>query len=259
MTISQYFRLMDAQARLLLKIDASKFKLGFLWWFLEPLLWVLVFYVVFNMILDSGKRSGDFVLFLACGKLAFIWFSKTVTQASMSVIQNQGLVGKINVPKSLFPLSSLQESLYRQASVYILLGVILAFAGIYPEVRWFWMIPVIFVNYLLIAAFGLLGAYLVCCLRDVQKIIPLGMTFLMFTSGVFWDIRELGSQDKTDFLLAVNPLAFLLDANRQVLMYGGVPDLVHLGVIGICSALMVVLAMFLMHRYSQFLALRVLT
>ena len=81
MTVSQYFRLINIHARMLLKVDANTFKLGFLWWFLEPLMWVGVFYVVFNLILDS-RKGGDFMVFLTCGKFAFIWFSKTVIQAS---------------------------------------------------------------------------------------------------------------------------------------------------------------------------------
>jgi len=58
MTLAQYFRLIDIQARMLLKADSSKFILGYMWWFLEPLLWVAVFYLVFNVILDNKGRSG---------------------------------------------------------------------------------------------------------------------------------------------------------------------------------------------------------
>ena len=65
MSFYQYFSLINVQARMLLKADASKFKLGFMWWFLEPLMWVGVFYIVFSLILDTGRKSGDFIYFLA--------------------------------------------------------------------------------------------------------------------------------------------------------------------------------------------------
>ena len=135
MTLRHYFSLIDVQARMLLKADSSKFKLGFLWWFLEPLMWVGVFFVVFNLILDSERRSGDFILFLTCGKFAFIWFSKTVVQASSSIVTSQGLIGKVDMPKSLWPMSAIQESLYRQASVYLLLFIILGAFGVYPGLK----------------------------------------------------------------------------------------------------------------------------
>jgi lipopolysaccharide transport system permease protein len=259
MTLSQYFALIDVQARMLLKSDSAKYSLGVLWWFLEPLMWVFVFYIVFNVILDSGQRSGDFIVFLACGKLVFIWFSKTVLQASGSILASQGLVGKIKVPKSLFPMSAIQESLYRQSSVYLLLFVILMVNGIMPGPTWLWLVPIAVVNYLMIVACGLIGSCLVCMVRDFQKFISLGMTFLMFTSGLFWDIRALGSPEKTELLLTINPLAFILDANRQALMYHSSPDLLHLVAIGLGSGILIVGTIWYMRNYSQYLALKVLT
>lgn len=259
MTPTQYLRLMDVHALMRLRADASKYTLGILWWLLEPLLWVAVFFVVFNLILDSGKKSGDFIVFLACGKFAFLWFQKAVIQASNSIVGSQGLVGKVNVPKSLFPMSAIHESVYRQSTVYLLLVVILLISGYVPGASWLWMVPVILVTWLMIVGCGLVGAYLVCVWRDFQKIIPLGMTFLLFTSGVFWDVRALGSDEKTQLLLTVNPLAFLLDAHRQVLMVGSAPDITHLLAVGVGFALLAVLAGATMKRHTRFLALKVLT
>jgi homopolymeric O-antigen transport system permease protein len=259
MTLRHYFSLIDVQARMLLKADSSKFKLGFLWWFLEPLMWVGVFFVVFNLILDSGRRSGDFILFLACGKFAFIWFSKTVVQASSSIVTSQGLIGKVDMPKSLWPMSAIQESLYRQASVYLLLFIILGVFGVYPGLSWLWLLPIVVTMYLLIVAASLVGACLICVVRDFQKFIPLAMTFLLFTSGIFWDVRQLANQEKAQLLLTLNPLAFMIDAHRQVLMYRNSPDAVHLLAIAAGSALVIALAIAYMRRYSQYLALKVLT
>ena len=259
MTLPQYFGLVDVQARMLLKADASRYKLGFIWWFLEPLAWVMVFYLVFNLILDPGRRGGDFILFLACGKFAFIWFSKTVLQASGSIVASQGLVGRIDVPKSLFPMSAVQESLYRQSTVYLLLFAILMWRGVMPSLTWFWIVPIAMVSYLMIVACSLIGSCLVCIYRDFLKFIPLGMTFLLFTSGIFFDISQIQNQERADLLLTVNPLAFIIDAHRQALMYHSAPDALHLCVIGLVSAVVIVAVITYMRRHSQYLALKVLS
>ena len=83
--------------------------------------------------------------------------------------------------------------------------------------------------------------------------------FLLFTSGIFWDIRNIGSPEKTELILALNPLAFILDANLQVLLYQTQPDLVHLCLIAIGSSLLILVMLGLMRKNSQFLALKVLT
>ena len=257
MPLSHYFRLMDTLARMALRADSAKYFLGYIWWILEPLLFVMVFYVVFDIIL--GTRQGDFLMFLMTGKLPFVWFSKSVTLASLSLIQGVGLIGKINVPKSLFPMAALQEGLYKQAAVFLLLFIVLVVSGYPITSTWWYLIPVILVNYLMIVACGLIGATMVCLLRDCSLLIALGMVFLMFTSGIFWDVRGLGDPRMTELVLALNPLAFILDAYRQILMVGAAPDLVHLAAIGLGSGALAYAMVLVMRRSSQYLALKALT
>lgn len=257
MSISQYFRLMDTMARMALRADASRYFLGYMWWLLEPLLFVAVFYVVFELILDTGR--GDFLVFLMCGKLAFIWFSKSVNQASNSIPANKGLIGRISVTKTLFPLSVIQEGVYRQMAVFLLLFCFLFVRGFSPDPTWLFLLPIVLVNYLMIVACSLVGACLVCIVRDFSMVISLGMTFLLFTSGIFWDVRTLGDPERTEMVLALNPLAFILDAYRQVLMHNTAPDMSHLLLIGVGSAVLLLVTVLLMRRFSQYLALRALS
>lgn len=257
MSLAQYFRLVDTMARMALRADASRYFLGYIWWILEPLLFVGVFYVVFNIILESGRA--DFLVFLMCGKLTFIWFSKSVNQAANSIVSSRGLIGRINVTKTLFPLAVIQESLYRQAAVFLLLFGVLFAWGYSPTLTWLSLLPVIFVNYLMIVACAYIGACLVCMLRDFSMIITLGMTFLLFTSGIFWDVRALDNPQMTELVLAVNPLAFILDAYRQILMFQTQPDWIHLLQIGCGSVVLLALVVLVMRRNSQYLALKALS
>ena len=144
-----------------------KFFLGYVWWVLEPLLYVAVFYVVFNMILTS--RQPDFLLFLMTGKLAFVWFSKSVTQASSSIVSSKGLVGKINVPKTLFPMAVIQEGLYKQAAVFVVLFIVLVANGYAVTTTWLYMIPLVIVNYIMIVGCAFVGACLVAMVRDFTR------------------------------------------------------------------------------------------
>jgi len=257
MPFTQYLRMVDMMARMALRADATRYFFGYIWWVLEPLMYVAVLYVVFAYILTS--RQPDFLMFLMTGKLAFMWFSKTVTQAGISIINGKGLVGRINVPKSLFPMAVVQESLYRQVTVFLLLFGVLVFNGYPVTANWFYLIPIIVVNYLMIVSCAFVAAYVVCLVRDFNPLISLGMVFLMFTSGIFWDVRGLADPAKTELLLAVNPLLFVIDAYRQVLMYETPPDMLHLSVIGVGFGALLCAIVLLMRRTDQFLALKALT
>jgi len=120
MTVRRFWMLADEMARMSLKADASRLYLGYLWWVLEPLLYVGVFYVVFEVLLEN--RRADFLSFLMCGKLTFVRFSKSVVHASRNIVPAKGLIGKIDLPKALFPMASVQESLYKQLAVFALLA-----------------------------------------------------------------------------------------------------------------------------------------
>ena len=256
MPLSQYFRLMDVMARMALRADASRFFLGYIWWVLEPLLWVGVFYVVFVIIL--GSRSEDFLPFLMVGKLSFVWFSKSITQASNSIVASKGLVGKINVPKTLFPMAMVHEGLYRQAAVFLMMFLYVLIDGYSVTSAWFYLLPVMVVNYVMIIACALVGACAVCMARDFSPLIGLGMMFLMFTSGVFWNVRDLDPA-KAEMVLALNPLAFMLDAYRQILLVGIPPDMGHLLSIGAGFGALLCVMVLVMRRASHYLALKALT
>jgi lipopolysaccharide transport system permease protein len=257
MTLSHYWRLVDSQARFALKADATKYFLGYLWWVLEPLLFVGVFYVVFDIILQSGR--GDFLVFLMCGKLPFAWFSKGVNTASNSIVSNVGLIAKIDIPKSIFPMSKILECTYRQFAVFGLLFGVLIWNEYSVTMLWFWLIPLVILQFLMIVSCSLIGSILVCIVRDFSVLIGLSMVFLMFSSGIFWDVRSLSNPEMTQLILTWNPLAFLLDAYRQVLMFEQVPDIVRLlwNILGF-GALAFLIAR-LMHANGQRLALSALT
>ena len=257
MPLRQYLTLINTMARMALRAEAARYYLGYVWWLVEPLLYVAVFYVVFEVLLES--RRGDFLMFLMVGKFSFIWFSKSVTQASNSIVSSKGLIGKINVPKTLFPMAVIQEGLYRQAAVFVLLFIVLIVSGYAPSSAWWWLVPLMLVNYVVICACSLVGACLVCLVRDFSILISLGMIFLLFTSGIFWDVRDLGDPAKTEAVLVANPLAFLIDGYRQVLMGQTPPDAAHLLQVGLAFAALFLVMVLVMRKGNQYLALKALT
>ncbi len=256
MTPSQFLTLVDVQAKMALRASAAGFYLGYIWWILEPLLFVGVFYLVFDVILDS--RRADFLLFLFTGKLPFMWFASSVNSAASSIFNSRGLVGQLWVPKAVFPLAKVHEAFYKQLAVFALMFAVLVFAGFTPNAGWLLAIPLIATQYLLIIACAMIASVLVCYARDFVKLISLGLTMMMFISGIFWDVRELSDPALTQLLLTFNPLAFLLDGYRQILLYDQGIDLAHLSTLALCSGIAIWLMFRLMRRLDSSLAIRVI-
>ena len=249
--------LIDTLARLHLKGEARRYALGYLWWIAEPMLHVAVFYLVFEKLLQS--RQPDFLYFLMVGKLVFIWFSKSVNQAANSIESNKGLMAQLNLRKEILPLAVIHQGLYRQLAVFSFLLLFLVFSGYAVTASWWWLAPLVLIQTLLTAACGLWGALLVCFRRDCLLLIQLGMLFLLFMSGVFWDLNAIADEGVRQWLMVLNPLATLIDAYRQVLMLGAAPSVNSLGWVLAESLLLLFLALFAYHHLQFWIARKVVS
>lgn len=222
-TLNQSLTLVDTMARFHLKGEARQYFMGYLWWILEPLLYVAVFYVVFEKLLQN--RQPDFLYFLIVGKLSFIWFSKSVNQASNSLVMNKGLIAQVYLRKELLPMAVIHQGFYRQVVIFAFLLILLLVGGYAPGSVWLWLVPIALIQALLVAGCGMLAALLVCLQRDFRFLVQMGTLFLLFMSGVFWDINAIADETARQWLLRLNPVAALIDAYRQVLMQGTQPNL----------------------------------
>ena len=257
LTTIQYLTLIDTLARFHLRGEARQFYLGYFWWLLEPALYIAVFYIVFQLLLDS--RQANYLYFLAVGKLTFIWFSKSVVQASSSIETNKGLISQVTIRKEVFPLAAVQQGFYRQLAVFSILLVLLFLSGKGQFHYWFWLLPLMFVQMILISGVSLLAALVVCWHKDFQHLIQLGVMFLLFVSGVFWDVNAVADADARRWLLLLNPLATLIDAYRQILLLGSLPKADLMSVLLCQSIFLLAMAVGAYRIFQSRIALRVLS
>lgn len=219
-----YANLVEAyflKLRLNLKSEASRSYLNYAWWLLEPALHVTVFYFVFDVMLDRGGT--DFVVFLLCAQIPFLWFSKSVSNAAGSIIGGRGLIAQMAIPKPFFPLLVVGQDIAKQLVVFACLLLFLAAMGFPPSSTWLLLPILMLTQVVLISGFALLAAAITPFIPDFRFLINTGMTMLMFASGIFYDYRiVLKEAHKQIFLL--NPLAALIEAYRDILMRQAVPD-----------------------------------
>lgn len=253
----QYLTLIDTLARFHLRGEARQFSLGYFWWFLEPALYISVFYVVFQLLLD--RRQPDFLYFLTVGKLVFVWFSKSVVQASSSIETNKGLISQVLIRKEVFPLAAVLQGVYRQLVVFSILFLLLFVSDKGHFHYWFLLLPLILIQVVLITGCGLLAALMVCWQKDFQHLIQLGMLFLLFVSGVFWDVNDIADAGVRDWVLLLNPLAALIDAYRQILLLGSLPKVGTISVVLAQSIFLLAIAVGAYQFFQPRITLRVLS
>ena len=231
-----------------LKSEASKTYLGYLWWLVEPVLYVIALYVVFGRFLQI--RTGNFILFLVCGQIPFMWFSKSVSNSSRSIVAGKGLISQVAIPKAFFPLLAVSQDLVKQLVVFIaMLGFVLAM-GEGMTIHWLGLAPIIVVQFGLIVAVALFVSSIVPVFPDFRFLIKTGLTILMFGSGIFYSYEAvLLPEHRAIFLM--NPMANLIKNYRDVLMYGQFPDWSALLAIAMLLIVLIVVMLLVLRRYDS--------
>jgi len=179
-----------------------------------------VYYLVFGFLLQRG--GDNYPVFLLSGLIPWMWFSKAVNSSSNSIISGQGLLLQVGLPSIVFPLVTLLQATLKQIPVFLLLLGFLWLQGFAPGTNWWALLPVIVVQAILTTAFACSVAALVPFARDLSYLVPTGLMFLMFISGIFYDYRTIPENWQSLFL--ANPVAFLLKSYREILVNGTLPD-----------------------------------
>lgn len=215
-----------------LRAEASRYYLGFVWWVMEPLLYILAFYFVFAIGLRMGGE--DYVPFLLCGLVPWKWFSSTITASSTIITSNKGLMSQVYFHKSMLVGMLLTANLVKAMIILGLLLVSILAMGYVPTVAWSALPLLIFSQLCVTAGIASLCAATIPFVPDLRPFIDNGLMITFFMSGIFFDIAERTEHIQT--LLYLNPMACLISAYRHVLLDGTWPDMGHIGYVLIVGA-----------------------
>jgi lipopolysaccharide transport system permease protein len=208
-----------------LRAEAARTYINFLWWIIEPTLYMIVFYIVFGLLFERGE--GDFVPFLLCGLTVWKWFDSTLRSGSVAIIANKGLMQQVYLPKIVFPSITIVTNTFK--FIFILMILLLFLwcygSGISP---FYLALPIVFgIQLLLISACTYLAAAVVPLLPDIKLLLDNGLTLMFFMSGIFFSGDTI--PEHYQFYFYLNPMASLIESYRTVLLDNQWPDWQSLG------------------------------
>ena len=225
-----------------LKSEASASFIAYGWWILEPLIHMAAFYLIFEVIMNRGTEH--FVAYLLCGLIPWLWFNKTISNASASITSAQAILMQTRIPVAMFPLEVVAQDTVKQSIVFSVLLLFLTFYGFSPSLHWLALLPVALSQLLLVTACGMSVAAIVPFLPDFRFLIQTGLLMLMLGSGIFYSYDMILPEHRSLFFL--NPVASLIRDYRQILLHSQWPDWTSLSLIAMISlAAILVLGRFL--------------
>ena len=242
-----YWQLILVKVAANLRAEAACNYLSYLWWVFEPILHMMVFYIVFGFLLRSGTEN--FVAFLLTGLVPWLWFNKTISNSMMSIVQGKGLMMQVYLPKMLFPTIVICQDAVKQTIVVVLLVCFLFLYGITPTVCWTALPVLIVTQLLLISACSYFISAVVPFLPDLRFLVNAGMQMLMFGSAIFYNADRIPAKYHEIFYL--NPVANLLRNYRDIFLYNMWPDWGALFFISIGSLLVISVMLFVLRRLDH--------
>lgn len=208
---------------------------GLAWSFFNPVFMLVVYTFVFSEIFKSrwgGVGANDsktqFAVLLFVGIIVLNLFSEVINRAPGLILSNVNYVKKVVFPLEILPVISMCAALFHSL---ISLGVLLVAFGIFNGyLHWTAVFTPLVLLPLVILATGLswMLASLGVFLRDVGQTIAIITTVLMFLSPVFYPVTAVPERFRP-FIMA-NPLTFIIEQARDVLIWGHMPNWLGLGV-----------------------------
>lgn len=230
-----------------MKAEISSGMLGMVWWILEPVLYLGVFYFIFAVL---DLRGGvDAIPFLLPALVAWKWFSMSVFQGSIAINKGASLMQQIYIPKYFFVVTSIIGNLCRFLVVFFLLLVFLLVYGLEPSSAWLALPAIIIVQLILVLGIAGFISALLPFIPDLRVVITNGLTLVFFLSGIFFDISIAPEPYRQ--ILHLNPLAILIDAYRSVFLDGIPPDWNAIAVVAVFSVFLVLLAYKLISKWDR--------
>lgn len=255
MQLLKIFGLSHFLATMDLKDEAFRFRLGFLWWLIEPLLFVLVFYVVFSVFFSVHREN--FLAFLFLAKIPYLWFSKSISESSTSLISNRAILSQCRLNIICLPIASVLSNTYRQLVILLLFVIGLTLFGqadTHSSTLYGWLLVLIVFLFLVILFFSLFAAFFVSFFSDVSIVINMGMMLVMFMSGIFWSYSDFPNEGIYYFLKVVNPLALFVDSFRGAVLDGAVLNVEEVMLSATLYALLTLGAFCLYYKRSRSVA-----
>ena len=218
--LARYIEIVFYRAGAELRRDASRVYLGVIWWFLEPTLYMAVFYMVFGLGLRKG--GADFVVYLLAGLIVWRWLDGTVRASTGAILTSVGLMQQVYLPKILLPAVIVVMHSYKFLIVFFVFLMFLIVGWKIPITSaWLALPGLMAIQLLLICALAGLVAGIIPIIPDFKFLVDFGMTLVFFMSGVFFDVHELTPEIQD--LIRYNPMVTFIDSYQQVLLFGQYP------------------------------------
>lgn len=224
--------------------------LGMCWTFLNPLLLMAVYALVFAVYMRIEMEH--YTVYMLAGLLPWLWFSASLTEGMSSITASGDLLTKSLFPAQVLPATKVVANL---VNFILSLPMLLIFIFIYRiglGSALFYLPAVVFVQFLFTVGLVYMFSAVNVRFRDVQHILANVLLLWFFLCPVIYPLKLIPEQYRFTFYL--NPMAVLISGYQDIFIYNRVPDPRALGIVLILSLAILYLGIQVFERRKEYFA-----
>lgn len=210
-----------------LKVRFQQTFIGFLWIVLQPIIQMLIFYLILGVLAKVPTEGIPYPIFFLSGFIVWQLFSQVVNSSAVSLLGNIGVIIKSYFPRLALPLSSTISSLVDFFVSFTLLFVFLMVNHFPITVRYFLLPVLLIITTIFSSGVGLLFGALMVVFRDTKNLLGFIMMIWMYLTPIMFPISIVPQQYQ--ILFYINPITSLVESYRWVFLgRGDLPAFVNL-------------------------------
>ena len=195
--------------------------LGVLWSFINPLLQVLVYAIVFPyMMKDTGD---DYVIYLVTGIIPWTFFQTVINECVISVKKNAGIIKKVYFPREILPLSSAISGLIN----FLISCIIIVVFCICFRIGFSWhlvyVLPLAIAEGMIALGLGMALGAIDAYIQDLEYIVNFILMMGFYGSPIIYQLSMFSSNNTIYKLITLNPMTKIIMGYRDAFLYHTAP------------------------------------
>ena len=201
--------------------------LGVLWSFINPLLQLLVYALVFPFILRIQEEN--YIMFLFSALIPWNFFATTIAQSTSIVVGNAGILKKVYFPREILPISIVISGAINFLVSCIIIFIALIVSGVGITANILWLPVILLVQCIITLAICFVLSALTVYIRDLEYFINVLLQLWMYVTPVLYSMELIPEKFAKFFYL--NPMVEIINAYRCIFYYKTIPNLKALAIL----------------------------
>ena len=195
--------------------------LGVMWSFLNPLLQLAVYAVIFGALLAGGDPT--YHIYICVALIPWTYFTTAITQSAFTIIGNGDIIKKVYFPREILPISVVTSGAvnFVISTIIILAFVLAAGLGI---TKYILLYPfILLVQYILLLGISFIVSSVTVYFRDLEHIIGVVLMAAFYGTPIVYKLEQLPAS--LQILMQLNPMTHLINAYRDIFYYQQMPNM----------------------------------